>query len=523
MKQKLTALLVLIATMVGSALFPLTAYAAGASISVVANKATVADGGSLVVAVYMNGGGTPVNAVEADLGFPSSKLQYIGVSYSGSAFGVQAPPTPGDGSVAINVGSTSPVSGSGLVATVTFKGISGSGSATISVLGSSHLVNANDNSDVPHANGATTVNFGSVAASSSGGSSAAAPVAEAPKDTTPPTISETKYKDLQPNGGTITWKTNEPSDSVVEYGLDTSYGLSASVASPTTNHEVVLSSSFLTPKTVFHYRVKSTDGAGNVQTGADQTLPIPGIPVTIIVRSADGQPQAGAMVTLDNTTGITDEHGSVTIPSGAGNKKIITSFNGATLQKSITVDKSAKKLPSYQLALSRAPENRWMYSSAALALVVIVLIGLDAVIFGSRFFAKAFRIKMHLPALPQPHHSHAEPLLAAEPVEEEKPIALTERSAPRYTTIRPRDLEGDLDIKAAADMPLYQLVNNIPRVGSEPAVTQIAIKHFNEPDTSEAELPLSVDEKPAAPKKVTRRVKKPAVKAAKGKAVLKKA
>jgi hypothetical protein len=522
MKNRYTKTIITLAAIIGLNVVPMAAYAASGSMSLVANRASVGVGGSLIVAIYMNGGGNAVNAVEADLNYPSSKLQYVGFSASGTAFEITATNGSSDGVVNIARGTTSTVSGSGLVGTVTFRGLAGSGSASISFAGSSSLVA--DGNAVPFNPSGVSVTLGGAAAAAS--APAAAPVVEAPKDTTPPTISEIKAKDLAPNSATISWKTNEDSDSVVEYGLDTTYGLSASSGTQTSSHTVVLGSTFLTPKTVFHFRVKSTDGSGNVQTSPDQTMPIPGIPVTVVVRAADGQPQAGAMVTLDNQTGITDDHGSVTIPSGAGNKTIITSFNGVTLQRAITVTKDAKKPPSYQLALSRAPENRWMYSSAALAVTVLILLGIDSVLFGSRFFAKVFGIRMHMPALPElpvRHHGRIEPLAPETPQVSEAtstPTATAPAPAePRYTTIRPMDLSGDLDLRAAADVPLSQLVNNVPRpviiqdepVAVEapepevsaaiPAITKIEISHFTEPAVA-----------PAAHKKVTRKAKKPATK-----------
>lgn len=60
---------------------------------------------------------------------------------------------------------------------------------------------------------------------------------------------------------TITWTTNELSDSFVEYGLDTSYGLSVSDDTEVTSHSVTLTG--LEPATTYYYLVTSTDHAGN--------------------------------------------------------------------------------------------------------------------------------------------------------------------------------------------------------------------------------------------------------------------
>jgi len=115
MKHKLLTATVLIGIFLSPVLSGwMPAYAAGASISLVANHSVLSDGSTLIVAVYMNGGGTPINAVEADLNYPASKLQYVGLSYSGGAFSINTPSNGGgNGSVSIQNGSITPISGSG--------------------------------------------------------------------------------------------------------------------------------------------------------------------------------------------------------------------------------------------------------------------------------------------------------------------------------------------------------------------------------------------------------------------------
>lgn len=387
MKQKLLQIILSASLFAGLLAPALPAYAAGASISLTANKATVPAGGSLIIAVYMNGGGAPINAVQADLSYPASKLQYVGFSASGSAFEIGATSGGGDGSASLARGTISSVSGSGLVGTVTFKALAGSGSASISVAGSSSLVA--DGSAVPYGSSGVSVSFGAVAAASGSSAAPAKPAAPAPpKDTTAPVITAVKPTGVGAFGATITWATSEPADSVIEYGLDTNYGLSTSVTAPSTAHSVPLNSNFIAPLTLIHYRVKSTDGAGNVATGTDQTLQLPGVPVTVIVKGPDGKPQPGATVTLDGASGTTDSNGSVTLASGLGNKKITTVYQGVSVQKPITVAKTAKPLPPYQLDLAKKPLNPWMLTSLGLFVITLTLLAIDAMLFGSRILAR---------------------------------------------------------------------------------------------------------------------------------------
>ncbi|HEY3082208.1 MAG TPA: DUF4082 domain-containing protein [Chloroflexota bacterium] len=92
-----------------------------------------------------------------------------------------------------------------------------------------------------------------------------------PPDTTPPTISAVQATGIGSGAATIAWTTNEAADSQVDYGTTTAYG-SSTVLDPalTTGHAQGLTG--LVPSTLYHYRVKSRDGAGNLATSADFTF-----------------------------------------------------------------------------------------------------------------------------------------------------------------------------------------------------------------------------------------------------------
>lgn len=64
----------------------------------------------------------------------------------------------------------------------------------------------------------------------------------------------------------ITWKTNVPATSRVDYGTTTSYGMSVSDANLVTNHSIVLP--YLRADTVYHFKITSTSpGTPNASTG----------------------------------------------------------------------------------------------------------------------------------------------------------------------------------------------------------------------------------------------------------------
>src|SRR3989441_468099 len=90
-------------------------------------------------------------------------------------------------------------------------------------------------------------------------------------DNTPPIISSVSAFNISSSQATITWATNQASDSQVEYGLTTAYGSSTPLnSSLLTAHAVTLTG--LLASNTYHYRVKSRDAAGNLATSADFTL-----------------------------------------------------------------------------------------------------------------------------------------------------------------------------------------------------------------------------------------------------------
>ncbi|MEE9412130.1 MAG: LamG-like jellyroll fold domain-containing protein [Methylococcales bacterium] len=69
---------------------------------------------------------------------------------------------------------------------------------------------------------------------------------------------------------TITWDTDEVSDSVVEYGLNKTYGSTTSDPDPSTIHRIILTG--LTADTIYHFVVSSSDVSGNIANSDNLTL-----------------------------------------------------------------------------------------------------------------------------------------------------------------------------------------------------------------------------------------------------------
>jgi RHS repeat-associated protein len=104
-------------------------------------------------------------------------------------------------------------------------------------------------------------------------------------DTTPPVISDVAAGGITATTATITWTTNENSDSQVEYGPTTAYGQSTALnPALLTAHSQGLSG--LNSGTLYHYRVKSRDAAGNLAVSGDFTFTTPDITPPVISNVA---------------------------------------------------------------------------------------------------------------------------------------------------------------------------------------------------------------------------------------------
>jgi hypothetical protein len=133
-------------------------------------------------------------------------------------------------------------------------------------------------------------------------------------DTLPPVISAVTVTSITATSATITWTTNEPADSQIEYGPTSSYGTSSTLdPSPVTTHSVTITG--LTAITLYHYRVKSRDTASNLATSGDFTFTTTAAPDTtspvISAVASSGLTATGATITW-----TTDEPGDSQVEYG---------------------------------------------------------------------------------------------------------------------------------------------------------------------------------------------------------------
>ncbi|MEK7217908.1 MAG: fibronectin type III domain-containing protein, partial [Patescibacteria group bacterium] len=89
-------------------------------------------------------------------------------------------------------------------------------------------------------------------------------------DTTPPTLSNITATGITLTAATVTWTTDEPANSFIQYGTGTVYGQSMIDTTLTTSHSLILTN--LLPGTLYHYRVTSSDALGNSAMSEDFTF-----------------------------------------------------------------------------------------------------------------------------------------------------------------------------------------------------------------------------------------------------------
>jgi hypothetical protein len=148
-----------------------------------------------------------------------------------------------------------------------------------------------------------------------------------PPDTTPPAISSVTPTPTA-TGATITWTTDEPSTSRVDYGTAAgSLTQNATTPGLTTTHSVTVSG--LTAATNYFFRVTSADAAGNSATSPDPA----GAPATFTTTSA--QNTTVTDTTAANFTAGTVGTGSYVAQTGDGEVSLApaagSEFSGTAL------------------------------------------------------------------------------------------------------------------------------------------------------------------------------------------------
>jgi hypothetical protein len=201
-------------------------------------------------------------------------------------------------------------------------------------------------------------------------------------DTTAPALSAVAASGVGQTGAAIGWTTNEASDTQVEYGPTSAYGASTALNTTlTTTHSAALSG--LTAGTVYHYRVRSKDAAGNLATSPDAsftTLPA-STPAPACINSAGSWANAAltaqsgtftaefdatpSMAKMDGATGLSNAAASAYAALAAAvrfnNTGTIDARNGGAYSAAAVIPYSAGLSYHFRLAVNVAAHTYSAY------------------------------------------------------------------------------------------------------------------------------------------------------------------
>ncbi len=253
------------------------ALAAGATLYLSPSSGSVANGSNLVVRVYEDSGSTQVNAVQANLTYPTNLLSYVSYT-SSSAFSIEAEnPSGNTGSLRFGRGSITARTGAQLVVSITFKAVASGGTANVSFTSGSEVIDAGNNQNILSGTSGGNYTLSKPSSPQPTSSSSGSGGAAAPADKTPPGISDIKVSNITDNSAQISWKTSEPATSEVSYGADTQHQISTTDTNLVTDHSITIGFGVLSPGSTYYFKVKSADAGGNKAQSEDLTFSTTGV------------------------------------------------------------------------------------------------------------------------------------------------------------------------------------------------------------------------------------------------------
>lgn len=132
----------------GYLLFKALAAPAAPTVYLSPDTRTLAPNTTFTVDVREDSGGSSVNAVQANLSYPATLVDFVSINTSNSAFTTEAESSGGSGVVKIGRGIIGSLTGDQLVATVTFKTKTTGGAANITFSSGTALVSSSTNQNL---------------------------------------------------------------------------------------------------------------------------------------------------------------------------------------------------------------------------------------------------------------------------------------------------------------------------------------------------------------------------------------
>lgn len=360
MKNALSRLVVALSTVVVAVMgiVAITTADTMPTVSVTPSSTSYSRGDTVQLAVQLHPNGTPLNTVNVVVQVPTDKLAFVGLDKSASYFDTFVPSNPTVAGSTLTFAAASLAHGSTsstvTVATLLFKAIATSGSATISFNGTQV---ANGGTAIDTSSSPLTLVIGGTGSSSSSNL----------------TITGSHVMALTTQGATISWTTNVPTTGIVDYGSSTRYGQVLSSSTASTSHSVTLTG--FSGKSAVHYRITAEDSSANVLRSKDLQFITAGYPIRVHVIDSADRSMANVLITIDGVSaGSTDSSGQLTVQNVAPGSRNVRLGDGKTqvILVKAEVGSQASTVQSFTLHYLVSHVLLWIVLTA---IVVATLLG----------------------------------------------------------------------------------------------------------------------------------------------------
>jgi len=372
---------------VGGVFFLHGASAATGQIYLTPASPSVQNGSTVALDLRINPG-QAVNNVEATINYDSTKLTFVSIDTTSSAFSNQFAQSTSTGKITLQRGTDVingvTVSTDSRVAVITFTAAVGTGSSAVTLSSadaydsSGNLIvmslgNANVNFTTPAATGGGNGNGGGssgggsgggAGGGSGGGNSGSSPGGGKGKPIPPSTTTTTNTantgtqptvsdQNIQFTQAVITTTTTNPTQVYIRYGTDKSLSQQTPTSDFATSHQVSLNAVGLVPGQTYYYVIVSKDQAGAVSQTEVQSFTTKGLTVTIGVYDKNHKPIANKTVTLHSTpyTVKTNAKGQATFSNiTPGTHHIIYAAGKKSYDEQVAVVNNVRTVGSTQTA-----------------------------------------------------------------------------------------------------------------------------------------------------------------------------
>jgi beta propeller repeat protein len=148
----------------------------------------------------------------------------------------------------------------------------------------------------------------------------------------PPVISNIAVTNITSDSATITWTTDQQTDSLVDYGTTTAYGSSVSDPVLTTSHSITLTN--LTLGTLYHFKVTSTNTYGVSSSSGDNAFTTISPPPPVISNIAVSNITNNSTIitwTTDQSANSLVDYGATVLYGNTASDPAMTTSHSITL------------------------------------------------------------------------------------------------------------------------------------------------------------------------------------------------